>query len=80
MVPVSEEHPLHSCSHYVAFLPTGAPLDGGGSPLETHYAPEGLALLSTVADGDCGADVMLQMANLANTEARRRDMREKLRD
>ena len=80
MWPVSEEHPLHSCGHYVACLPMGAPLDGGVSPLERHYAPEGLALFDTVADGDCGVDVMLQMANLANTEARRRDMREKLRD
>ena len=68
MAPVSGEHPLHSCNHYVACLPTGADLDEGGSTLETYYGPQGLALLSTVADGDCGVDVMLQMANLENTE------------
>ena len=54
----------------------------GGSPasIQGFYARLGLAVLGTVADGDCGLDVCCQMLDLRQTLAKREALRAELSD
>ena len=60
MKPVSDEHPLHMCSHRL----TGVHIPrevGGGDSICSFYGRCGVAVLGTVMDGNCAFDAMSQM-------------------
>ena len=76
MVPVSETHPLNLCHHYVAATQMEHALDGNPASIEGFYMQLGVALLGTVVDGDCGIDVLCQMAGLPQTLLQRIVVRE----
>ena len=80
MMPVSEEHPLPGCNHFVAAVAMGGSLPGGGHSIEGFYSSHGMALLGTVADGDCGIDVACLMLGLEQTGAQRALLREEPHD
>jgi len=61
MRPVSEEHPLHMCRHWLAVTPLSEPFPEPGDSIRSFYSRCGLALLGSVVNGDCGPDVMCQM-------------------
>ena len=60
--PISEEHPLERCGHYIAGtkVPVTAVAEQPND-IETLYASLGISTLATVMDGDCGLDVMTMM-------------------
>ena len=76
MVPVSETCPLDACSHFIAAVPMADVLPVQGHSIDAFYSAKGLALLGTVADGDCGIDVACQMLGLPQTAAQRLTLRE----
>ena len=76
MVPGSETHPLNLCQHYVAAAQMEHVLDGNPASIEGFYMQLGVALLGTVVDGDCGIDVLCQMAGLPQTLLQRTALRE----
>ena len=64
MVPVSEQHPLAECRHFVAGHRLDNALQCGGDSMESFYASLGIVLLGTVMDGDCGIDTACVMLGL----------------
>ncbi|MCP4245177.1 MAG: hypothetical protein GY772_31950, partial [bacterium] len=80
MLPVSEEHPLHECRHFVACHKLDQPLDVGGSSLEAAYNRLGVVLLGTVMEGDCGVDAACMMLGLPQTTEKRSALRSEVSD
>ena len=78
MVPVSEEHPLSECRHFVSCTNIGMELSVPGTSIENFHQRLGQAILGTVTDGDCGLDVMSQMIGRPQTLASRTALREEL--
>ena len=76
LMPVSEQHPLGLCKHFLAAAPMGGSLGGDAHDIEGYYSALGVAALGTVMDGDCGIDVMCQMLSLPQTLAQRAALRE----
>ena len=76
MRPVTEEHPLECCNHFIAGVPMGEGMVGPAHTIEGFYSRLGLALLGTVVDGDCGVDVLCQMEGLVQGAEQRRLLRE----
>ena len=76
---VSEETPLQECRHYVAAAREA--FGPGATEIEQFYAGLGRGVLGTIADGDCGIDVMGQMLETqANDLAFRNHLRAMLAD
>ena len=86
LVAISEQHPLHTCKHFVAgakILPAKAAVAEAAvaeAPVavnfETLYAHLGVAVWPSVLDGDCAFDTMLMMLGKAsNTESRKKYVR-----
>ena len=75
---ISKEYPLGQCKHFVAGVRAGGELElSAVAGIEAFYAQHGLVVLGTVADGDCGLDVMLQMMGDPDQSAeRRRELRQ----
>ena len=67
MLPVSEDHPIAECNHYVAGVALGANIPQSEAHLEGFYCNLGIALIGAVMDGDCGIDTMCQMVGLPLT-------------
>ena len=67
MVPVSDEHPLHECRHFVAGHKFTGELECEGTSMQAFYGRLGVVLLGTVADGDCGLDVACMMLGIPQT-------------
>ena len=61
--PVSDQHPLNECRHFLAAMPMHCPMDGGVG-IRGYYNKLGMVLRDAVADGNCGLDVMCQMKGL----------------
>ncbi len=75
--PVSRDHPLWMCSHFIAGVPTDfvdATLDT--STVDGFYSALGVYIVSTVADGDCGLDCMLRMTQDVSTPEARSQLRQ----
>ena len=80
MMPVSEEHPLSECRHFVAAAAV-PPVPGAlGDGFENWYLRNGLAILPSVLDGDCGLDVACILLGLPRTFLNRVALREELSD
>jgi hypothetical protein len=77
MVPVSEEHPLYKCRHYVSAVAMPESL-AGASGMQGYYNVLGMVLLGTVVDGDCGLDVACQMLGLPQLREARKTLRQEL--
>ena len=80
MVPVSEEHPLHECRHFVAGHKFTGELECEGTSMQAFYGRLGVALLGTVADGDCGLDTACMMLGIPQTAAHRDALRREVSD
>ena len=83
LVPISDEHPLYLCRHFVAATETDTAVAEGevcSSDFEQLYASRGVWLLGTVLDGDCAIDVMTQMAGLPSTYGARCEVRRNISD
>ena len=81
LAPISAQHPLSKTSHFVAGL-TVLECDAlaGECAFEVLYASFGVAIMSTVVDGDCGLDVMTLMLGKGSSFSFRRDLRMELSD
>lgn len=75
-MPVSDDHPLSQCRHFVAAVPMAVAVQQDTTSLAGFYISLGLALLGTVMDGDCGIDTMCLMAGLPQTLRQREIVRE----
>ena len=80
MVPVSEQHPLAECRHFVACHILDNALECEGYCMESFYARLGIVLLGTVMDGDCGIDTACMMLGLPQTSANRNALRQEIAD
>ena len=79
--PVSASLPAASCSHYVCGLLTDVIDEGGDDTcVDGYYAGLGVVIISTLADGDCGLDVMLHMEGKPSTFEARKNLRHELAD
>ena len=88
--PISATCTLAEVNHYVAVLPLGTQIGGGGgsgvdldsrgsgSYIERFYLALGQVVQFTVADGDCGLDVMCIMCGMNRTAEKRAELREQL--
>ena len=74
MHPVTEEHPLSHCNHFIACAKVEAQ-DAQGTGIEATYLRRGRAILGTVADGDCGVDTASIMIGLPQTAEDRKLLR-----
>ena len=75
--PVSETRPSRVCNHFLSLAHTGV-LDEEGDPtyVDGFYARKGMAVVATVADGDCGIDALLSMLGTPSTTESRSDLRQ----
>ena len=73
--PISEEIPLHLCNHVTACTPVN-PQGAQGEGIEAKYLRRGMAILGTVADGDCGVDTASIMIGLPQTAEHRNELRQ----
>ena len=81
--PISADLGEHNMNHYVAAVADPAAVaasagSGSGDDVRTFYARLGLAVQETVADGDCGLDVMCLMLGLERNKASRNRLRHEL--
>ena len=74
MHPISEDHPLNHCNHFIACARVD-PQDAQGASIEATYLRLGRAILGTVADGDCGVDTASIMLGLPQTADGRKQLR-----
>lgn len=75
--PVSEDRPLIMCNHFVAGVCTDfVDVTGDLSTVDGLYSALGVHVVSTLADGDCGLDCMLQMIQEVSTPEARRQLRQ----
>jgi hypothetical protein len=81
LAPISTEHPLVQTSHFVVGMKIPeCQVVEGSCKFETLYAMLGVAILSTVLDGDCAVDAMLHMLCIPSAVASRNDLRIELSD
>ena len=80
-VPISEEHLVGSMNHYVGgcAMPESA-VAGNTLGFDAFYASLGVAVIATVADGDCGLDVMCLMLGQPQSLACRTALRIEISD
>ena len=83
--PISADLGEHNMNHFVAAVPRQSAVaaaigSGSGDDVSTFYARLGLDVQETVADGDCGLDVMCLMLGLERVEATRKRLRLELSD
>ena len=67
MCPVSVEHPLHECRHFVAGHTVDVEVSHEGASMHAFYNGMGVILIPTVADGDCGPDTACLMLGIERT-------------
>ena len=72
--PVSEDHPLNECNHFIACARVEEH-DAIGTGIEATYLRRGRAILGTVADGDCGVDTAVIMIGRPQTVVERNRLR-----
>ena len=76
MLPVSEQHPLNLCRHFVACRTMDVPLElGDHDAIFAFYANMGIMLFETICDGDCGPDAACMMLGLPRTFHNRQELR-----
>ena len=84
LMPISDEHPLSECRHFVACarLPHAAVADASEclTEFERLYSSLGVVALGTVVDGDCGIDVMTLMLSRPSSLEARKQLRVDLSD
>ena len=76
--PISEDHPLHKMSHFVAGskIPVCEAAVAEKAPrFAAFYAALGVATMPTICDGDCAVDVMHMMLGLPQTFQARKQLR-----
>ena len=78
-VPVSEQQPLNMVNHFVAGIAIQPEMRDGNS-LSDFYKRQGIAILPTVADGDCGLDTASMMLGLPQSVVNRDALREAIFD
>jgi hypothetical protein len=76
MIPVSEEHPLSEVKHFLSAMHLPGPVQSDSDNIEAYYHKLAVAVLGTVADGDCGVDCCCQMMSLPQTKTQRQTLRE----
>jgi hypothetical protein len=76
MIPVSEEHPLSEVKHFLSAMHLPGPVQSDADNIEAYYHKLAVAVLGTVADGDCGVDCCCQMMSLPQTTTQRQALRE----
>ena len=81
-VPISVDPPLPRTSHYVAGVSVIPQPRGVDEPetFEGFYNKLGLAVLPSVCDGDCGADVMTMMLGIPQSFEARKQLRVEISD
>ena len=79
MMPVSADHPLSLCTHYVAGAIMDIPVPGDDKTIAGFYSNRRIAVVETVTDGDCGLDTMTLMAGLERSLQTRNDIRQDAR-
>ena len=80
MVPVSEQHPLAECRHFVACHRLDNAIECEGDGIESFYARLGIVLLGTVMGGDSGIDTACMMLGLPHTSTNRNALRQEIAD
>ena len=80
MVPVSGDHPLNECRHFVACHKLAGDLRDCGDTIQAFYGRLGIVLLGTAADGDCGPDTACIMLSRPQTLQERRKLRHEVAD
>ena len=75
---VSAAYPLSTATHYVAVVHTGVFDDSDTTSLDGYCASLGQAVISIVADGDCGIVAMLKIVCERSTPLVRKQLREEL--
>ena len=75
-MPVSAETPLSTCNHFVGGVALGTEVLTDDDSLEGFYCKMGIAIIGSVADGDCGIDTMCMMAGLPQNSQQRDALRE----
>ena len=80
MVPVSEDHPVNECRHFVARHKLEHELECEGDSIESYYGCFGIVLLGTLMDGDCGIDTACMMLGLSQTSCNRNALRQEISD
>ena len=78
MMPVSTEHPLSMCQHWVTATKVEDIEVQSGNTISQFYSRLGIAILGTVCDGDCGLDSMHQMLGETSCPQSRRALRQEL--
>ncbi len=78
MMPVSDEHPLSMCDHFVSAVRMDAACHEGGPCTQCYCNKRGLALLGTVMGRDGGIDVACQMLGLPQTFEQRTALLEEI--
>ena len=76
LFPVSKEHPLNECQHFLAAARIEAGVAGEGLDIVPFYTRLGVAVLGTVMDGDCGVDAMCGMLQRPQAHGARVNIRE----
>lgn len=83
-VPISDQHPLRRTCHYLGGIHMPGTAVAGNADFtcgfEVFYAKIGVAVISTVMDGDCGLDVMCQMLGRPPSLAARCEIRDAISD
>ena len=81
LMPICEEHPLHTTRHFVGAVAMEAPdISEDAMRFDVMYAEMGVGILPTVLDGDCGMDVMTDMLGIDQTVESRNALRRELSD
>ena len=81
LVAVSDRLPLKDVNHFVAGIRCqDRAVDLETCDFETKYATEGVAVIRTVADGDCALDVMTKMLGVPGSLQARTDLRADISD
>ena len=83
LVAVSDEHPLHTVRHFVggaAVLAPEAAVAVTADDFESTYASLGVAVWTSVLDGDCAFDVMLVMLGKPSDYTARKNLRSVISD
>ena len=75
--PVSKDYPLHRCRHFVAGVAI-APENIDGDTFSHFYRRLGIAIVPTIADGDCGVDTACLMLGIPQTVKHRERLREEV--
>ena len=81
-MPVSEEVTLRQCNHFIAAIDTSTVVDEDSAYLvgdvESMCVPHELAVVYTVAEGDCAVDTMCVMVGAERSRFSRDNLRNEL--